>query len=192
MRAVVLVASLALAGTAAADDSSTLTRALDALPGVTVTRGETGGSTTTEWRKAGVVYRLEKRKGGDVLLGDDESGAGAVMCTWAIDDGVRRSLADCPSDRFPALRADLDRDVPAIERFIVANSPVPVTVAALHAEAEALHTTAAASEPASALCTAGAAGGFVGALDALGPEGRRAAVDRLLAVPRWPVLNPCL
>lgn len=194
--AVALIAGVLTGPAAAAEAGSTeaFVRALEAQPGVAVTHGDDGGRPYTEWRKAGVFYRLEARDGKETLSGGDESGAGAVMCGWMIYDAVRDALASCPADRFPALRADLDRDVPAIERFIAANSVLPTAVAELHAGAEARRARSAAppSRPQAPVCTAEAAGGLVGALDAMGPEGRRAAVEQLLAVPRWPVLNPCL
>ena len=190
----------------AEDNTAALMRELKAQPGVTVTHGRDSGQSYTEWRKAGVYYRLETRDGKETLVGDDESGAGAVMCSWMIYDEVRNALASCPADSFPALRADLDRDIPAIERFIVANSALPITIAELHARAEAQRAAAEAqlikfeaqrarAAPPSprtqvAVCTADAAGGLVGNLDAMGPDGRRAAIGKLLATPRWPVLNP--
>ena len=116
------------------------------------------------------------------------------MCTWGIYDLLRDALADCPAERFPALRADLDRDIAAMEAFIVANSVLPVTLAELRAEAAAQGVRSRAGHPAAEprVCAAGDVGAMVESLDGLGSDGRRAAIGKLLATPRWPVLNPCL
>lgn len=182
-----LVAGPALAE---APSDEALARALEAQPGVAVTRGEDNGTSWTEWRRAGVFYRLERRGAEERMIGDDESGAGAAMCSWGIYALVRDALADCPADRFPTLRADLDRDIAALEAFIVANSPTPVTVAELRAEAAAQRERALAPGP--RVCAAGDVGAMATSLDDMGPEGRRAAIGKVLATPRWPVLNPCL
>lgn len=189
--AVLLAGSAARAGEPSTQDA---VRALEAQPGVTVSHGDDRGHAYTEWRKNGVFYRLEEQGTQDQFIGDDESGAGAVMCSWGVYALTRAALDDCLADRFPALRADLDRDIAAMEAFIVANSPWPITAAELHAEAEAQRRAdLAARPPAEAkACAAGDVGAILQSLDDLGPAGRRAAMDKLLAVPRWPVLNPCL
>ncbi len=187
--AIALVASL-FAGQTAAGDNADFVRAIQAVPGVTVTSGEDNGRHFTQWRKAGASYRLQAGPAGEVLTGNDESGAGAVLCSWMIYNAVRDALGGCGADQHPALRADLDRDIAALEAFISANSVLPVTVAELRARAEAERVRTAASQP--RVCGGGDAGEVVRGLDAVGPDGRREEIGKLLAVPRWPVLNPCL
>lgn len=197
MRAAVLLLLAAVFVVPAAAQSPSddaLVRALDAEPDVAVTHGGDGSYSYTEWRRNGVFYRLEKQGVKQRLIGDDESGAGAVMCTWGIYGLLRDALADCPADRFPRLRADLDRDIAAMDRFIVANSVLPVTVAELRARAAAQRAQGEAARPPGEprVCAAGDVGALMESLDGQGPDGRRAAIDKLLATPRWPVLNPCL
>jgi hypothetical protein len=194
---IILVLTALLAGPAAASEapsSEALARALDAQPGVTVTQGNDGGQSYTEWRRNGVSYRRQRRGEQEQWIGDDESGAGAVMCTWGIYVTLRAALDECPAERFSALRDDLSRDISAMEAFIVANSPLPVTKESLGVQAAALRDQSRRARPASEApaCATGDIGMMLRSIDEMGPGGRHAMMDKLLATPRWPVLNPCL
>lgn len=167
---------------------------LSAWPGVAITHGEEGGQSYTEWRKNKVFYRLEGQDAKSRWIGDDESGNGAVMCSWMIFVLLQDALHDCSVDRFAELRTDLDRDVPAIERFIVENSVIPVTFTELRSQAagKVARQQGNGPTPEKRTCPAKGMSEMVEAFDAMGRRGRRDMVDRLLSVPRWPVSNPCL
>jgi len=119
----------------------------------------------------------------------DKSGAGAVLCDWSIYLSVQAQTAACALPRRPTDDA-IDRAIVAIDEFILANSSLHPTRSTL----EDFKQRAAAS--------------VRGALQARGPdfcknsdlEGFRspspekiqAGVKALLAIPREPVMNPCL
>lgn len=195
--ALAIIATAMLAASVAGAEpplGDALDQALSAQPGVVVTHGSESGTTYTEWKKNGVFFRRQRRGSKDEWIGDDESGHGAVLCSWMIYVTLRAALNDCPADRFVDLRADLDQGVTAMEAFIVANSVTPTTVAELRGKAatEEARTRAAASSSGPRVCAAGGVGQMITAFDRMGQPARREAVDKLLSVPRWPVSNPCL
>ncbi len=196
MRAAALIAAALLVGPAAAAgerSNEAFVRMLEAQPGVVVSHGGKGGHPFTEWRKNGVRYRLERQGGKEQLTGDDESGHGAVICSWMMYVTLRGELDDCPADRFVELRADLDQGIGAIDDFIVANSVVPVDVTELRARAAAENARIrAAPSVKPRVCLAGDVGAMAAWFDAMGRPARLEVVRNLLSMPRWPVLNPCL
>ncbi len=194
--ALAIIATAMLASVARAEQplDDTFAQALSAQPGVVVTQGSEGGAAYTEWKKSGVFFRRQRRGSKDEWIGNDESGHGAVICSWMIYVTLRASLNDCPADRFVDLRADLDQGITAMEAFILANSVTPTTVAELRARAaiEDARTRAAARSSGPRVCAAGDVGQMITAFDSVGGPARREMVDKLLSVPRWPVSNPCL
>ncbi len=181
-------------GVVAEPSDDALAQALSAQPGVAITEGGEGETAHTEWRKDGVFFRRERHGSKEQWIGDDESGHGAVICSWMIFVTLRAALNDCPADRFVDLRADLDQGVTAMEAFIVANSVLPTTVAELRAKAaaEAARTRNAVPSSGPRACPTGDVGNMIAAFEDMGRPARREMVDKLLSVPRWPVSNPCL
>lgn len=193
--AALIAAALVVGPAAAAGERSNeaFVRMLEAQAGVVVSQGDEGGHPFTEWRKNGVRYRLERQSGKEQLTGDDESGHGAVICSWMMYVTLRGELDECPADRFVELRSDLDQGIGAIEDFIVANSVVPMGVTELRARAAAeTARIRAASSARPGVCLGGDSGAIAASFDAMGLPARLDMVRDLLSIPRWPVLNPCL
>ena len=195
--ALAIIATATLAGSAVRADQpldDSFAQALSAQPGVVVTHGSESGAAYTEWKKNGVFFRRQRRGSKDEWIGDDESGHGAVMCSWMIYVTLRAALNDCPADRFVDLRADLDQGLVAMEAFIVANSVTPTSVAELRGKAAAEEVRRRAAVPSSGprVCASGEVGTMITAVNGMGGQARREMVDKLLSVPRWPVSNPCL
>ena len=113
---------------------------------------------------------------------------GAVLCAYAIYVDVQAETAFCKVERTPVDDA-IDRAVLNMEDFIVANSSLHPTRAAL----EEFRRNAAASYVRDAtargrLCHSPE----IEAFRHQEPEKIRTGVAALLAVPREPVMNPCL
>ncbi|MDI1286268.1 MAG: hypothetical protein PSV46_17920 [Reyranella sp.] len=105
---------------------------LDALakqPGATVTKRSEGGSEIVEIRLGGVTFT---RKDGQILSFDN-SGHGAVLCTWEIIVGMKTGADVCFPGEFPELSSLLGEEIEALNAFIIANSLIPVTMTNLQA-----------------------------------------------------------
>jgi hypothetical protein len=120
---------------------------------------------------------------------EDKSGAGAVLCTWSIYLSIQAETAACALSRRPVDDA-IDQAIVAIDEFILANSSLHPTRAML----ENFKRNAAAS----AVSGARQLGPQFCKREDLemfrspSPEKIQAGVKALLAVPREPVMNPCL
>ncbi|WP_018267203.1 hypothetical protein [Methylosinus sp. LW4] len=115
----------------------------------------------------------------------DRSGAGAVLCAWSIYLTVQHYANACGVARSAADDA-IDEAIKSIDEFILANSSLHPTRASL----EAFKRRAAQSEAASArkFCENRDLEPF----RSVTPQALRESVKKLLAVPREPVMNPCL
>lgn len=121
---------------------------------------------------------------------EDKSGAGAVLCAWSIYLSVQAEAAACALPRRPVDDA-MDQAVVAIDEFILANSSLHPSKGAL----ENFKRDVAVSAIAAA--RRGYGSQFCKREDleyfrSLSPEKIQTSVKALLAVPREPVMNPCL
>ena len=118
----------------------------------------------------------------------DKSGAGAVLCSWALYLSIQAQTAACGLSRRPTDDA-IDQAIAAIDEFILANSSLHPTRAALDTfkrEATASDRERASRE--TQFCTRPDLERF----RSINPERIQAGVKALLAVPREPIMNPCL
>jgi hypothetical protein len=132
----------------------------------------------------------------------DHSGKGAVLCDWEIAIGVRNAIDVCFPEEFAELRAELSITINAINEFIVANNPSPITKAELEARVAqrlAKSRSAAAADPrpvSESLHCQYMRRSFILPMDEnlkkTSPDERRRALADFLSVPRVPVMNPCL
>jgi hypothetical protein len=119
----------------------------------------------------------------------DTSGAGAVLCVWSIYLSVQAQTAACSLPRRPVDDA-IDQAIAAIDDFILANSSLHPTKAMV----DAFKHDVAASEVSGArrfkpdFCK----GPDLEHFRSPAPEQIQASVKALLAIPREPVMNPCL
>jgi len=117
-----------------------------------------------------------------------DSAGGAVLCIWGIHLSVQTATRACGLTRRPVDNA-IDKAIAAIDEFILANSSLHPTRAML----EDFKRRAAESDLSFArqhglqkFCES------AGSFRNVSPEEIEASVKSLLAVPREPVMNPCL
>jgi hypothetical protein len=117
-----------------------------------------------------------------------DQGAGAVLCIWSIYLTIQTDTAACGWPRRPVDDA-IDDSIGAIDEFILANSSLHPTRATLddfkHRAAES-HLSFVRRRGRS--CESRDVEPFRGS----GPDQIRASTKALLAIPREPVMNPCL
>ena len=120
----------------------------------------------------------------------DQSGKGAVLCVWSLYLSIQAQTAACGLTRRPTDDA-MDEAIVAIDEFILANSSLHPTRAML----DEFKRSAAESDVAFArerglekFCSRP----DLDRLRRINPDQIRAAMKKLLELPREPVMNPCL
>jgi len=120
----------------------------------------------------------------------DTTGAGAVLCAWSIYVSVQAETAACGFVRRPADDA-IDQAIVAIDEFILANSSLHPTRAMLEdfkRRAAESHLGSLRRQGLQKSCDARNVEYF----RSLSPDQIQASIKALLALPREPVMNPCL
>ncbi|WP_315713784.1 MULTISPECIES: hypothetical protein [unclassified Bradyrhizobium] len=120
----------------------------------------------------------------------DQSGDGAVLCSWALFLSVQAQTAMCELPRGPNDDA-IDEAIVAIDDFILANSSLKPTRTMLDEfkrRAASAQTAQARQAGLQDRCKSRDIEHF----RSIPPEELRASVKKLLAKPREPVMNPCL
>ena len=118
------------------------------------------------------------------------TGAGAVLCIWLIHVTVQAWTAECGLPRSAADSA-LDESIAAMDEFIIANSSLHPTRAALadfKRRAAESELSGMRREGSPKMCVNRDIEGF----RQRSPDQISASTKELLAVPREPVMNPCL
>lgn len=166
-------------------------------PGVTLsTRTQDDGSEDRYFKLPGGVEIIETRTAGKVSsIGVDNSGHGAVLCSWELYIGLSALVEICPALHTKTTRTRYLDALPRINRFIHDNmlEPVPleqVEDAAAERRKAAIGLYESYPDP-NAFCSGSEYAKFVEAFGELPDEDFRAAVDKLLSVPRLPVKGPC-
>jgi hypothetical protein len=119
-----------------------------------------------------------------------DTGGGAVLCAWSIFLSVQSQTAACEMARTPADDA-IDEAIIAIDEFILANSSLHPTRAMLEdfkrraAEGDLSFMRQRGLQESCKISD-------IGRFRSLAPDQIHASVKSLLAVPREPVMNPCL
>lgn len=197
--AATLLASLSLAADAKAQVEAWGT-GYDVLlerPGVTVsTETRDDGTEERRFELPGGVEIIEERKDGEVSsFRVDNSGHGAVLCSWGITIALATWVETCPALHSQTNRTRYLDAVPRINRFIRDNMFEPVTLEQVEAAAAerrkaAVELYESESDPAS-FCTKSEYAKFIEAYGELSDQEFQAFVDKLLSVPRLPVMGPC-
>jgi hypothetical protein len=119
----------------------------------------------------------------------DKSAAGAVLCAWSLYVSVQARTAICVLPRQPIDDA-IDQAVIAIDEFILTNSSLHPTKSMLEdfKQRAAASVRGARQARGPDFCKNSDLEGF----RSPSPEKIQASVKSLLAVPREPVMNPCL
>lgn len=136
------------------------------------------------------------------IVGQDDSGHGAVLCAWYLYINLAGYLDACFPDEDRDVRDELGKGIDAINDFIVTNSlkPVPKKELEAYVFAERVKALAIPRTLNAPLCAARPEGGesgealakFRNHLSSVPREQFRAEIRYLLSVPRPPVMNPCL
>lgn len=129
---------------------------------------------------------------------EQDTGDGAVLCGWSIYLSVQVVTEACGLERKPVDDA-IDEAILAMDEFILANSSLHPTRAMLE---DFKKRAAAATFPPEEweldadgrprLCSTDGRHQIVDPLRGMEPERIRTTVAKILAVPREPVMNPCL
>jgi hypothetical protein len=147
---------------------------------------------------SGVAFT--RRQLGDKVsvVDEDRTGHGAVLCAWSLYIALGVTLEACGKRQEDELRQHLAAAIDEINNFIVSNSLTAVTKEEV--ESRVLQTRAAHWRRIAAVsaaevkrsCTSGDAARMIAGFSVQRAEERRGALEKLLSVPRPPVLNPCL
>ncbi len=163
-------------------------------PGVEVVYGVNAKDerTRTILLPSGVQFNQTEKETGVETVEQDTSENGPVLCIWQIYLYQRASLERCAADTSSALKHSMDANIERIHDFIVANSLKPVEKKALQQQSAAFiakYAQESRMKKDNALSIPCPRNGKTSkALQHQYTE----AVDKLLAVPRPPVMNPCL
>jgi hypothetical protein len=166
--------------------------ALAKQPGTTVTKRTVKGAEVTELRRAGVTITI----GPDGETSTDQSGK-AVLCLRDMMVAIKITADFCYPGEFTPLSRMLGEQIEAYDRFIVANSPRPVTKEMLERNIAARRDKAAAGIKAAGVPPAQNKVCQQRREEDLLPlsaelEKYRREFRDAIAVPRWPAQNPCL
>jgi hypothetical protein len=153
-------------------------------PGFTVTKKIVNGEEIVEIRKATVVIEMSSKG----TLGMDSDTA--VLCAWDSYISAKLGADFCFPDSEPELREDLADALERFKDFIVANSISPVQRDELDVYAQRKFARTFAKPPSPP--NAERCQNYLGEFKARGREKRREDVAKILAVPRPPVLAPCI
>ena len=129
--------------------------------------------------------------GGGTEIKFDNTGKGAVLCTWSILVAAANAAQKCGWGDKPALAEAIGR----IDAFIIANYPEPITHEQLDARKAAdagLGYETAAGRASMCEHTTGSFGEMLWRIQTTEPEQLAALTSDLLSIPREPVMNPCL
>jgi hypothetical protein len=154
-------------------------------PGFTVTKRTVDGQEVVQIRKATIT--IDK----DGMMGVDSDTA--VLCAWKEYVNLHVGADYCFPDSERELREDAADAVEQFKNFIVANSLAPVSRGDLDAFVEKRRAELMSHAPKTPVGAPRCPRlDFFVDWQADGRDKRRADVAKILAVPRPPVLNPCL
>ncbi|MEM6622595.1 MAG: hypothetical protein AAF674_10230 [Pseudomonadota bacterium] len=163
-------------------------------PGVEVTLGQTENGTRQRGFSLPGGVTLSQTDGVGTM-GMDRSGKGALLCTWEIYLMIRLALDHCQGLEMPQHAAALNAGLARMERFIVANSYGFWTEAAIAARRQRRIDRLLAAKPAGAErvdCSRGDMKDLATRLTVVPPDQMSTELDAAMAIPRFPVMNPCL
>lgn len=165
---------------------------LAARYGVEVTRRREGDAEIVELRPGGVLIRETRwADGGFQRSSEDRSGQGAVLCPWIIYIELMGGVDVCAPGKYPGLRERLNGAIGAMNAFIVANNPVPVTMEQVEAKVAWLDEFGRGRASLTPWCRSGELEQWATRFFLMPRAEWERSVAELLSVPRPPVENPC-
>jgi hypothetical protein len=123
--------------------------------------------------------------------GVDNSGLGAVSCAWMVHSHTYQLLKACMPSRESYLKA-YGEAVDRIEDFIVENSLTPVSKSELQKNAETMFDMSKQQMSMEQLCESDFLPNSDGDLSEEKSKTFRQSIDKILSVPRPPVMEPCI
>lgn len=166
-------------------------------PGVEVTVAKNpDGIETRRFEMPGDVSMLQRREADAVtMMTMDASGLGAVRCAWEIFVGMHDAIALCEGADVSGAQARLDRALTRVESFMVTNGYGLITADQVAQARRRKFEEASTSSDFAAFRGGSCIEPVREALEGFRITDAAAfeeAVDRLLSVPRFPVIAPCL
>lgn len=160
------------------------------------------GTEIREFLTKGGVQIRQERKDGKVRTGTLDMQHGAVLCFWEIAVTVRAALETCEETDRPDVAARLDTTIGKLNQFITANALEKPTSAQMQSaiEARTRHFRQSQSAPDKGRVSCAKSGqkalnffnSYISDVAKKSDEEYQAGIDKLLAVPRLPAMNPCL
>jgi hypothetical protein len=131
------------------------------------------------------------------IVSVDNSGYGAVMCAWGIYSNLRNAMDICPESLDENLKKQIDIAIQRINDFIIANSLSPVTQEQLEERSrkDLKDWQNRRSKMSEEMRNKECSGDIVNIIQSLKNRPTKElqdSVDKLLSIPRPPVINPCL
>ncbi|MDD3019946.1 MAG: hypothetical protein PHX61_03065 [Alphaproteobacteria bacterium] len=131
-------------------------------------------------------------------LGMDNSGKGAVRCSWEIYVAMKNMSELCFPDDESEFKKNLDYAVDKTNDFIIVNSLSPITKSEIEESIKRKflelkeQISKISKEKFDKECSSGSIAQMKKHMMSKSPEEFRKAVDDVLSIPRPPVMNPCL
>jgi hypothetical protein len=162
---------------------------------VTVQQNHDGSESRNIKLPEGIEISQTRRNGETSTFALDNSGLGAVYCIWDVLVSIRAELSHCPENGSPKVRNAISTGIARINQFIAANSLTPITIKAIERgiddKIRAAGARIAKRKTTQKTCISPFSSTFVQFTEKRSIDELRISIDKLLSVPRLPVLNPC-
>ncbi len=165
------------------------------------TRAKDGTEIREFLSKGGVQVRQE-RKDGEINTSTLDMAYGPVMCFWEIAVTVRAALETCNEINQPQVASRLDETIGKVNTFISVNALEKPTVEQMQSvvaeRMRLFRTSQAAPETGKVSCTKlnpntlKFFNSYVDDVAKQSDKDYQVGIDKFLAVPRLPAMNPCL
>ncbi len=147
---------------------------------ITISKDSTGNEVKTAKFKGGVEID-------SAGISMDTSGHGAVICSWGMLIAYEAKLKTCAPDRAAASIKNIQKAIGKTNEFIVKNSILPISKEEIDVATKAKEEMYASKGK--ALCTKEE----IEILDkSFSKDDFNIQIDKMLSVPRPPVINPCM
>lgn len=150
-----------------------------------ITRKTESGKELRSLKFVGGVSISELEDGG--ILSMDNSKGGAVMCAWEIYATMKNTMDKCHPEE-TELRQNFDLAIEKLEKFIVANNQTPITKTEIETDRQKKRDML----PDQCKGETDEMTKYFLANKSEFLEKFQESIDASLAIPRPPVLNPCL
>jgi hypothetical protein len=160
---------------------------------ISMKKNSDGKDLRTAAFSGGVV--ITEQEDGSVL-GMDNTGHGAIICAWGLYTEIKNWLDKCGTEEEKKLQEIVSSYVERLNDFIVGNSVMPITKQDMGVKSKARadffnqKIPAVTGDDLRQQCDSSGIVTFVNAMKTQ-PEFFNDSIDKMLSVPRPPVMNPC-